>query len=54
MIERQWAMDFAHEWIAAWNAHDLEARLEALPQGEEFIGTALGIKRKHAKRVTNG
>jgi hypothetical protein len=24
MIERSWAMNFAHEWIAAWNSHDLE------------------------------
>jgi hypothetical protein len=27
MIERQWAEDFAAEWIAAWNSHDLEAIL---------------------------
>lgn len=24
MIERDWAEGFAREWIAAWNAHDLE------------------------------
>ena len=24
MIERAWAETFAREWIAAWNAHDLE------------------------------
>ncbi|MGH9766697.1 MAG: YybH family protein [Blastocatellia bacterium] len=24
MIDRQWAKQFAEEWIAAWNSHDLE------------------------------
>ena len=24
MIEREWAMNFAREWIDAWNSHDLE------------------------------
>lgn len=27
MIDRKWARDFAAEWIAAWNSHDLEAIL---------------------------
>ena len=30
----------------------LEARLKELPQGEEFVGVAVGIKRKHVKRVS--
>ena len=24
MIEETWAKEFADEWIAAWNSHDLE------------------------------
>ncbi len=24
MLTREWALKFAHEWIEAWNAHDLE------------------------------
>lgn len=24
MIDRNWAQEFARDWIAAWNAHDLE------------------------------
>jgi hypothetical protein len=24
MITRAWALEFAQEWIAAWNSHDLE------------------------------
>ena len=24
MLDRTWAEEFAHEWIAAWNSHDLE------------------------------
>ena len=36
MIERQWAMDFAHEWIAAWNAHDLERILSHYSENFEM------------------
>ncbi len=24
MIEKEWAKEFANEWIEAWNSHDLE------------------------------
>jgi hypothetical protein len=24
MLDRAWAEEFAHEWIAAWNSHDLD------------------------------
>jgi hypothetical protein len=24
MIERDWAESFAHDWVEAWNSHDLE------------------------------
>jgi hypothetical protein len=24
MLDRTWAEEFAHEWIAAWNSHDLD------------------------------
>lgn len=24
MIDSAWSQEFAREWIAAWNAHDLE------------------------------
>jgi phage recombination protein Bet len=34
-----------------WNDHDLEARLESVPQGQEFQSVAAGIRRKHLKRV---
>jgi hypothetical protein len=37
-----------------YDMHDLEARLEQLPQGSEFTGVAIGIKRKHLARVENG
>jgi hypothetical protein len=37
-----------------YDMHDLEARLEQMPQGNEFTGVALSIKRKHLKRVDNG
>ena len=24
MLERSWALEFAEEWVASWNSHDLE------------------------------
>jgi hypothetical protein len=35
-----------------WNDYDLEAQLQSMRQGEEFIGVSLGIKRRHLKRVS--
>ena len=35
-----------------WNEHDLEAKLSTITKGDEFIGVAIGIKRRHLKRVT--
>jgi hypothetical protein len=34
-----------------YDRHDLEAVLQTIPQGEEFIAVAIGIKNKHANRV---
>ena len=36
-----------------YNDYDLEARLAEMPKGEEFVGVAIGIRRRHAKRVAN-
>ena len=36
-----------------YDAYDLEAILQSMPQGEEFVGVAIGIKRRHLKRMTN-
>lgn len=44
----------ADEIETIYDDFDLEARLEQLPKGEEFVGTAISIKRRHLKRVTNG
>ena len=30
--------------------YDLETRLAEMPQGEEFVGVAMGIRRRHLKR----
>jgi hypothetical protein len=35
-----------------YNEYDLEARLTQMQQGEEFVGVAIGIKRRHLKRVS--
>jgi hypothetical protein len=36
-----------------YDDYDIEAQLQTAPQGEEFIGVAIGIKRRHLKRVAN-
>ena len=36
-----------------YDAYDLEAILQSMPQGEEFVGVAIGIKRRHLKRMAN-
>lgn len=46
----------AEEIEEIYNDYDLEARLQSMPQGEEFVGVAIGIKRRHLKlkQVANG
>jgi len=51
------ALDFAldtaqsaEEVEGIWDQHDLMATLESLPQGEQFQGVALSIKRRHLQR----
>lgn len=34
-----------------WNEHDIEAKLAHVSQGEQFVGVAWGIKRRHLKRI---
>jgi phage recombination protein Bet len=36
-----------------YDDYDLEARLESVQNGEQFVGVAIGIKRRHQKRVAN-
>jgi hypothetical protein len=44
MIERAWAEEFAREWIAAWNAHDLDRILSHY--AEDFEMTSPLIVRR--------
>lgn len=56
MITKDWATYFAHEWIAAWNAHDLERILAHYADDLEmtspfiarFTGEASGTLRGKA------
>lgn len=47
MITRQQALDFAHEWVSAWNAHDLDRVLshytDDFEMSSPFI-VAMGIE----------
>lgn len=36
-----------------WSDFDLEAKLQSVTKGDEFIGVAWGIKRRHTTRVTS-
>jgi ketosteroid isomerase-like protein len=44
MIERQWALTFARDWIEAWNSHDLERILSHYAEDFE-ITSPLIIER---------
>ena len=37
---------------AIWDEHDLPAKLQNVTKGDEFVGVAIGIKRRHQRRVT--
>jgi hypothetical protein len=51
MIEKEWAERFAQEWIAAWNAHDLERILSHYT--EEFqMSSPLIIQRMNVPSGT--
>jgi hypothetical protein len=45
MIEQGWANDFAKEWIAAWNSHDLDRILSHYVDDFE-MASPLIIERK--------
>lgn len=36
MLERSWALQFAQEWIASWNAHDLDRILSHYTEDVEM------------------
>lgn len=40
----------AEEVAIIFNDYDLPARLTSMPQGDEFVGVAIGIQRRHLKR----
>lgn len=46
VIELAWAERFAHEWIAAWNSHDLE-RILAHYEDDFEMCSPLIVERRH-------
>ena len=51
MVTRESAQQLAQEWIAAWNAHDLERILEHYEEGVELISPVAAklLTRKDGK-----
>jgi ketosteroid isomerase-like protein len=50
MLDREWSEKFAHEWIEAWNTHDLE-RILAFYTDDFEMTSPLIVERLH---VPNG
>ena len=44
MIAREWALEFAREWIDAWNSHDLDRILSHYTDGVE-VSSPLVVER---------
>ncbi len=54
MIDREWALEFAKEWIDAWNSHDLD-RILSHYVGDFEMSSPLIIERKlHPSGVLRG
>ena len=54
MIEQSWANEFAKEWIAAWNAHDLERILSHYVDDFEMSSPLIIERRMHPSGVLRG
>lgn len=46
MIDREWALQFAREWIEAWNSHDLERILSHYTDDFEMTSPLI-VTRMH-------
>ncbi len=54
MIEREWAENFAQEWIAAWNAHDLEQILSHYTEDFEMSSPLIIQRMGESSGVLRG
>lgn len=54
MIERQWALSFAREWIEAWNSHDLERILSHYAEDFEMTSPLIIERMGESSGVLKG
>lgn len=54
MIEQSWANEFAAEWIAAWNSHDLERILSHYVDDFEMSSPLIIERRMDPSGVLRG
>ena len=54
MVTREWAIQFAQEWIAAWNAHDLERVLSLYTMNFEMSSPSIISLTNEASGVLKG
>ena len=54
MIDPAWARNFADEWIAAWNAHDLERIFSHYADGFEMTSPLIVERIKEASGALKG
>ena len=54
MIDPQWALSFAHEWIEAWNSHDLERILSHYSEDFEMASPLIVERMGEPSGVLKG
>jgi len=54
LIEQSWANEFAKEWIAAWNSHDLERILSHYVDDFEMSSPLIIERKKHTSGILRG
>jgi SnoaL-like domain len=54
LIEQSWAKEFAKEWIAAWNSHDLERILSHYVDDFEMSSPLIIERKKDPSGVLRG
>jgi hypothetical protein len=54
MIDREWALEFAREWVESWNSHDLKRILSHYSEDFEMSSPLIVERLGHPEGVLKG
>ena len=54
MMDREWALEFAHDWIDGWNSHDMERILSHSTEDFRMSSPLVVARTGHADGVVEG